>query len=77
MSACEKCWGDAWLRSQTTGKSQADCYRELLRERDDNPCSPKEQAGEWWDEDRRYDSRFEGNAIHRTSISKGRKKKYR
>jgi len=45
MSACEKCWEDAYLRMLTTGKSQADCYRELLDERRENPCTPEEQAG--------------------------------
>ena len=44
--ACEKCWGDAYLRSLSSGKSQADCYRELLEERKNNPCSEAEQKGE-------------------------------
>lgn len=34
MAACEKCWSDAFSRSRLTGRSQAECYRELLTERD-------------------------------------------
>ena len=37
---CEKCWGDAYWRWQETGKSQYECYLELLEERKDNPCPP-------------------------------------
>ena len=45
MASCEKCWIDAYNRSRCTGKSQAECYEELIRERNDNPCTPEEQAG--------------------------------
>lgn len=45
MSACEKCWGDAYIRSRTLGGSQADHYRALLEERADNPCTPEQQVG--------------------------------
>lgn len=45
--ACEKCWGDAYLRHRLNPeKTQADHYRELLLERKDNPCSEAEQRGE-------------------------------
>lgn len=30
---CEKCWGDAYMRSRVNGRTQADNYRELLEER--------------------------------------------
>jgi len=43
--ACEKCWGDAYMRMQMNGRPQYDNYRELLEERKDNPCTPEEQAG--------------------------------
>ncbi len=43
--ACEKCWGDAWIRSQWNGKSQAENYHDLLLERADKPCSFAEQEG--------------------------------
>ena len=47
MASCEKCWDDAFLRAREHPfKNQADCYRELLAEREDDPCTPEEQAGE-------------------------------
>ena len=57
MAACEKCWGDAYRRMLSTGKSQGECYIELLEERKNNPCSPKEQAGQFWDEEKQIDKR--------------------
>lgn len=46
MSACEKCWGDAYSRMMCQPeKSQTEHYRDLLNERKDNPCTPEEQAG--------------------------------
>lgn len=57
MPACEKCWADTYRRSRSTGKSQAECYHELLEERKDNPCSPKQQAGQFWNEDKQCDGR--------------------
>ena len=39
--ACEKCWNDAFVRSRCDGRSQADHYAELLKERKDNPCGPE------------------------------------
>jgi len=39
--ACEKCWGDAFMRSQTElSKDQTEHYRDLLKEREEKPCSP-------------------------------------
>ena len=58
MSMCERCWGDAYLRARCTGKSQTECYRELLEERKNNPCNPKQQAGQWWDEEKQIDIRL-------------------
>ena len=46
MSACEKCWADAYRRAIDSGRSQVECYIELLEERKDHPCSDEEQAGE-------------------------------
>ena len=57
MTCCEKCWGDAYFRYLATGKDQSDCYIDLLRERKDNPCDLKEQAGDWWDEEKQCDVR--------------------
>jgi len=58
MGGCEKCWSDAYLRMMCDpSKSQAEHYRDLLRERDKNPCSPREQAGQFWDEEKQVDRR--------------------
>jgi len=45
MTACEKCWEEARLRSLNSGKSTTDEYQKLLDERRDNPCSPEDQHG--------------------------------
>lgn len=59
MACCEKCWVDAYRRSlMRPNKIQAEHYHDLLEERRDNPCSPQEQAGEYWDEERQCDRRF-------------------
>jgi len=57
MAACEKCWADAYGRSLSTGKGQTDCYYELLKQREGNPCTPQEQAGDYWDEEKQCDRR--------------------
>jgi len=54
---CEKCWSEAYRKSLYNGKSQSDCYLDILEERKDNPCSPQEQAGGWWDEEKQCDKR--------------------
>lgn len=59
MASCEKCWGDAYFRHITTGKDQADCYREILSERKDNHCTPREQAGQFWNEKELCDNRYQ------------------
>jgi hypothetical protein len=59
MSACEKCWGDAYVRFMSNPfKDQVEHYHDLLEERKDNPCSPEEQAGQWWDEKKQCDKRL-------------------
>lgn len=61
MAACEKCWGDAYARAVSdTSKDQADHYHDLLRERALDPCTPRGQAGQWWDEEKQVDTRMEG-----------------
>jgi hypothetical protein len=46
--ACEKCWGDAYVRWMSdSSKTQAEHYQDLLAERVLKPCSPKEQAGQF------------------------------
>jgi len=54
---CEKCWAEAARRVYGTGRDQYEVYRELLEERKGHPCSPREQAGDWWDEERQCDRR--------------------
>ena len=59
---CNKCWNDAYTKSYLTGRCQAECYVEFLKEREDNPCSIEEQgcqecgsselAGTWVDDER-------------------------
>jgi len=59
MPACEKCWEDASRREFSNPmKSHAEHYHDLLEERKDHPCSPKEQAGQFWDEENQCDSRL-------------------
>ena len=58
MSTCEKCWADAYGRTTNNpSKSQTEHYHDLMQERKDNPCSPREQAGQWWDEEQGKDER--------------------
>lgn len=45
MELCEKCWADAFLRMQDgSGRSQADCYFELLEENKDKHGHPGPHA---------------------------------
>jgi len=58
MASCEKCWGNAFMRTLADcSKAQYEHYNDLLEERKDNPCSPKEQAGQWWNEEKQIDKR--------------------
>ena len=50
VTACEKCWSDACRRAaMDSRKDVAAHYHDLLDERKDEPCSPEQQAGQWWD----------------------------
>lgn len=44
--ACEKCWADAYADARMRGGHQADHYRRLIAEREDDPCTPDQQRGE-------------------------------
>lgn len=58
MPMCEKCWGDAYMRSYGSMQDQSAAYIELMEERkDDHQCTPRQQSGQWWDEDKQKDSR--------------------
>lgn len=54
---CEKCWSDAYWRMLTIGRSQGECYYELIKERENHPCTLQQQAGEYWDEEMLWDKR--------------------
>ena len=57
MSMCEKCWADAYMMTMgEPNRSQSECYQELLIKQY-NVCSPREQAGQWWDEEEQIDIR--------------------
>jgi hypothetical protein len=47
MPACEKCWGDAFIASKISGRSQPEEYHRLLDERSESPCTPEQQAGQF------------------------------
>ena len=43
---CEKCWRDAYSREMSQPmKGQAEHYEDLLKERENNPCTEREQVG--------------------------------
>lgn len=57
MSSCEKCWLDASRIAAQTDVTTTEAYGVIIHERKDNPCSPQEQAGQWWDEGTQSDRR--------------------
>lgn len=58
MSSCEKCWADAFNRSMCDhSKSQPEHYLDLIHEREKTPCTKREQAGQFWDEEKGCDRR--------------------
>lgn len=44
MTACQKCWNDAYMRSLMEGRPQAEIYRKLLDKRRDNPCPATDEV---------------------------------
>jgi len=56
VMTCEKCWAEAYRWGFV---DQAEEYSRLVLERKDHPCSPREQAGQWWDEEKQRDSRLD------------------
>ena len=54
---CEKCWRDAFRRAYGSHRDQADCYHEILEERKNSPCTLEQQAGEYWDKEKKCDTR--------------------
>jgi hypothetical protein len=57
MASCEKCWSEAVRRNYGTGQPASEIYDEVLAEHKANPCTPEEQAGQWWDPIRKVDTR--------------------
>lgn len=60
MAACEKCWADAFRAAMADpSMDQAAHYHLLLIKRNgEGPiCTPREQAGQYWDEQRQCDTR--------------------
>lgn len=60
MPACEKCWNIARERNfSDPSKSVTDHYYNVMAEaeKSDHPCSPKEKAGDFWDEENQCDTR--------------------
>lgn len=55
MPACEKCWADAYQPGRED--TQDERYRALLWGRVANPCTPRQRAGQWWDDERQADRR--------------------
>lgn len=54
---CEKCWNDARSAMLFLGEPIEKAYFRLIEERKDNPCTPKEAAGLYWDSEREVDTR--------------------
>lgn len=60
MAACEKCWADAYRAEMAdTSKCQAEHYEEIRDRRTlfGPICTPQEQAGQFWDEEKQCDRR--------------------
>ncbi len=58
---CRKCWNEAYLRTCTDPwKSQVKHYCDIIDEKEESGkiCTPEEQAGEYWDEEKQIDSRL-------------------
>lgn len=43
MSACEKCWNDAFVIASMGPLSQVEAHHALLKEREATPCTKEEQ----------------------------------
>lgn len=60
MPSCEKCWSEASRRAMFLGGSVSDHYYRVMKEAEDSGivCTPREKAGQFWDEERQCDSRL-------------------
>jgi len=59
MSACEKCWDEAYSMMRYTGRPQYECYQHILKLKNERGevCTQREQAGQFWDEEKQEDIR--------------------
>lgn len=59
MASCEKCWSEASRRALLEGGSVSDHYYRVMKEVEDsgNVCTPRERAGQFWDEATQRDTR--------------------
>ena len=60
MDGCEKCWSEAgvlYANGQGEYESKTEAYHKVLELRELTPCTPKEQAGDWWDNEKQIDTR--------------------
>lgn len=60
MASCEKCWSVARARHiSDPHKSVTDHYYDVMAEVQNSgkACTPKEQAGQYWDEENEIDTR--------------------
>ncbi len=60
MSCCEKCWAKACARYMLDPrKTKIDHYYNVMKEvqKSSKPCTLKERAGQFWDEEKQCDSR--------------------
>lgn len=62
--SCEKCWSDALTRHRIDGGSRVGHYFALVSERAYCPCTPREQAGQYWSEELQADIRVTMNKIY-------------
>ncbi len=61
MPSCEKCWTVARSRyCSDMSKSITDHYYIVMKEVEDSgiECTPKQKAGEFWDEEKQCDTRL-------------------
>lgn len=58
MPSCEKCYAEARTRAMCEGGDVTEHYYRVMKEAEESgqPCTPREKAGQWSDEERQCDS---------------------
>lgn len=61
MASCEKCYSEARRRAMIEGGDVTMHYYRVMKETEDSGrvCTPREKAGQWWDEERQCDTRLD------------------